>query len=116
MSGSHRAHGYRSIAARDVNVESDSQIQAPPGCHPDMKGSWSIKAVLPTIAPDLDYSTVGEIQEGGAAFEAFLELLDRPLALARRADLRKDLLDYCKLDALALVRLTSALAGTSHDA
>ena len=23
--------------------------------HPDMRGSWSIKAVLPTIAPELDY-------------------------------------------------------------
>ena len=29
--------------------------------HPDMLGSWSIKAVLPTIAPEMDY----ELLEGG---------------------------------------------------
>ena len=78
--------------------------------HPNMLGSWSIKAVLPTIAPELDYSTVGEIHEGGAASEAFLELLDPTVSPVRREALRKALVDYCKLDTLALVRLSSILA------
>ena len=33
--------------------------------HPAQKGSWSIKAVLPTIAPDLDYAALGEVSDGG---------------------------------------------------
>jgi Domain of unknown function(DUF2779) len=32
--------------------------------HPDMRGSWSLKAVLPTVAPDLDYGDLDEVQDG----------------------------------------------------
>ena len=35
--------------------------------HPAMQGSWSIKAVLPTVAPDLSYAKLGEVQDGLAA-------------------------------------------------
>jgi hypothetical protein len=35
--------------------------------HPAMKGSWSIKAVLPTVAPDLDYGALGEVRDGTSA-------------------------------------------------
>ena len=78
--------------------------------HPDMKGSWSIKAVLPTLATDLDYGALGEIQEGTAASEAFLEMMQASTGEDRRRALRDDLLAYCKLDTLALVELTRALA------
>jgi len=43
--------------------------------HPDVLGSWSIKAVLPTIAPDMDYSQLEGIQEGTAASAAYLEAM-----------------------------------------
>ncbi|GBE29281.1 hypothetical protein BMS3Bbin04_00293 [bacterium BMS3Bbin04] len=43
--------------------------------HPDMKGSWSIKAVLPTIAPDLRYEDLGNIQDGMAASSAFMKII-----------------------------------------
>jgi len=79
--------------------------------HPDMLGSWSIKAVLPTVAPDLDYKRVGEVQEGAAASEAFLELMDPDLAPERRTALRQALIDYCTLDTLAMVRLAAFLEG-----
>ncbi|MEJ2523119.1 MAG: DUF2779 domain-containing protein, partial [Gammaproteobacteria bacterium] len=79
--------------------------------HPDMLGSWSIKAVLPTVAPDLDYDSLEEIREGTGASEAFLELMDPDLDPERRAVLRRRLREYCALDTLALVRLTDALAG-----
>ena len=32
--------------------------------HPAMMGSWSIKRVLPTIAPDLDYGNLDDVQSG----------------------------------------------------
>jgi len=78
--------------------------------HPDMYGSWSIKKVLPTVAPDLDYQTVGEISEGSAADDAFQQLIDGGLSVERRGEIRRALLDYCKLDTLAMVRLASFLA------
>lgn len=83
--------------------------------HPDMKGSWSIKAVLPTLAGEPgqsapNYDELGEIQEGTAASEAFLEMLDPATSDDRRRSLRGDLLAYCALDTQALVTLTRALA------
>lgn len=77
--------------------------------HPDMRGSWSIKAVLPTMAPDLDYSALGEVQEGIAASEAFMELLSPETSDGRRAELRAALREYCALDTQAMVRLADAL-------
>jgi len=73
--------------------------------HPDMKGSWSIKAVLPTIAPELSYSGLGEIQDGGSAGVAYLELLDPATDSSRRVTLIRDLREYCKRDTLAMVKL-----------
>jgi hypothetical protein len=79
--------------------------------HPDMLGSWSIKAVLPTVAPDLDYGALGEIQEGQAASEAFVEIMARETSEERRQALRAALRRYCALDTLAMVRVALALAG-----
>lgn len=73
--------------------------------HPVMKGSWSIKSVLPTIAPELDYAALGEVNNGGAAQSAYLELLNPETAPARRAQLFEALRVYCQRDTLAMVRL-----------
>jgi hypothetical protein len=79
--------------------------------HPDMLGSWSIKAVLPTIAPDMDYAALAGIQEGTEASTAYLEAIDADTAPERRAELRRDLLDYCRHDTEAMVRLVHFFAG-----
>lgn len=79
--------------------------------HPDMLGSWSIKAVLPTIAADMDYDSLGEIREGAAASDAFLEIMDPATDMTRRARLRQELIEYCAYDTLALVRLAAFLQG-----
>jgi len=71
--------------------------------HPDMHGSWSIKAVLPTIAPELDYSKLGEIQEGTAAQQAYVEAISPHTQEVRREDIRNSLLEYCKHDTLAMI-------------
>ena len=73
--------------------------------HPAMQGSWSLKAVLPTVAPDLQYSALGEVRDGLAAQTAYLEAVAAHTSDARRAALRRALLDYCRQDTLALVRL-----------
>ena len=73
--------------------------------HPDMMGSWSIKAVLPTVAPELNYNDLEEVQDGGGAQAAYLEACSLCKESERYKSLRDNLLAYCKLDTLAMVRL-----------
>lgn len=73
--------------------------------HPAMKGSWSIKAVLPTVVPHLDYGALEEVADGGAAQRAYLEIIDPATAPERRENLTEKLIAYCKLDTRAMVEL-----------
>jgi len=45
------AHALQALVARLVDLQ---PITRQHYYHPAMKGSWSIKAVLPTVAPDLE--------------------------------------------------------------
>ena len=79
--------------------------------HPDFNGSFSIKSVLPAMFandPELDYKKLGSIQNGGDAMDTFanLHLLKDK---SKRDVLRKDLLAYCRLDTLAMVRIWQKL-------
>lgn len=79
--------------------------------HPNFNGSFSIKSVLPAIfpdAPELDYKKLGSVQNGGDAMDTFanLHLLKDP---SKRDMIREDLLAYCHLDTLAMVRLWEKL-------
>jgi hypothetical protein len=69
-----------------------------------MMGSFSIKDVLPTIAPDLAYDNL-EVGSGTQAMQIFGELLNSVLSPARHAALRNALLSYCERDTLAMVEL-----------
>jgi len=80
------------------------------GYHPDMLGSWSIKAVLPTIAPDMDYAQLEGIQEGTGASLAYLEAIHPDTGADKREEIRKNLLKYCKHDTEAMVRLVAFFA------
>jgi len=73
--------------------------------HPDMRGSWSIKALLPTIAPHLAYGGLGEVQDGSAAGGKYREILHPDTAPSRAQSLAIDLRTYCKRDTEALVAL-----------
>jgi hypothetical protein len=73
--------------------------------HAALNGSWSLKAVLPTVAPDLDYAKLGEVHDGLAAQRAYVEATAPSTPAPRRDSLRRALLDYCRQDTLALVRL-----------
>jgi hypothetical protein len=74
---------------------------------PEMQGSYSIKKVLPALVPELSYNDL-EIKEGGTASNVFTQMA----AGTYVGDLeksRKDLLDYCRLDTLAMVRIVEEL-------
>lgn len=79
--------------------------------HPAMMGSWSIKSVLPTIAPELDYGNLDDVADGGQAQLAYLEATHPETSTQRRAELDKALRRYCGRDTLAMVRLVGALSG-----
>jgi hypothetical protein len=82
--------------------------------HPDMKGSWSIKSVLPCLAPELDYRRLGQVQDGTQAQEAYLRLIDDGIAPDEQIRLREDLRRYCEMDTLAMVRIAEHLSGRSR--
>jgi hypothetical protein len=70
---------------------------------PEMNGSYSLKAVLPALVPDLSYSDL-EIQEGGSAsltYESLYYDTDPDSILKKR----QNLLRYCELDTLSMVRI-----------
>jgi len=73
--------------------------------HPDMLGSWSIKAVLPTIAPEMDYALLDGIAEGMEASSAYLEAIHPDTDNERKKEIRAELLKYCKHDTEAMVAL-----------
>jgi len=78
--------------------------------HPEMHGTWSLKAVLPTIAPELAYEDL-EVGDGGMAQEAFREMNHPDTPEERSAALRRALLDYCQRDTFALVCLAYYFQG-----
>lgn len=73
----------------------------------DMQGSYSIKYVLPALVPELSYDNL-TINEGGLASIAF-ESLYYETDLIRIAEIRNNLLEYCKLDTYAMVKLLEKL-------
>jgi len=77
---------------------------------PGMRGSASIKAVLPAMFPDsteLDYHALDGVHNGVEAMDAFLRLEELPPDEAEAV--REQLLRYCELDTLAMVRIWEAL-------
>ena len=73
--------------------------------HPRMMGSWSIKAVMPAINPDMDYATLAGIKEGTGASEGFIEAISSDTTPERKAELDEQLRRYCKFDTEAMVEI-----------
>lgn len=76
----------------------------------EMKGSYSIKHVLPAMCPgdpELDYHALSEVHNGTEAQSAFLSLKDK--APKKAETTRTNLLKYCELDTLAMVKVLDAL-------
>ena len=76
--------------------------------HPAFAGSYSLKAVLPALVPELTYEgmAVANGQDAGLAWES---LVWGGLHQAERENTRRALLDYCGKDTVALVRLVDRL-------
>ena len=74
---------------------------------PAMKGSYSIKKVLPALVPEMSYNEL-TINDGGTASNTFAQLImghnEDQIVEKRRA-----LLEYCKMDTLAMVKILEVL-------
>lgn len=73
--------------------------------HPKMLGSWSIKAVLPAMVPEMSYSGLEGINEGTGASDGFLEAINPETDMVRKLELEEQLLRYCKFDTEAMVEI-----------
>ena len=73
------------------------------GGYVDLKfqGSTAIKNVLPVLVPELGFAGM-KVASGTVAWEARKRLVNM-LTGKEKDDLRKSMLEYCKLDTLALV-------------
>lgn len=75
-----------------------------------MGGSNSIKAVLPALFPnslELDYHALEGVHNGSEAMDAFARLIEMDCEEVERT--REQLLRYCELDTLAMVRIWEKL-------
>ena len=75
-----------------------------------MGGSFSIKSVLPALFPNdpaLDYHNLEQIHNGGEAMTIFPQIKDMPPEEAEST--RHNLLEYCKLDTYAMVKVWEKL-------
>ena len=84
--------------------------------NPAMGGSFSIKSVLPALFPgdpELDYHNLEDIHNGSEAMNAFpaMEHME-PDELERT---RRNLLKYCELDTLAMVKIWERLKEVSEE-
>ena len=74
---------------------------------PEMKGSYSIKNVLPAMVPELSYDNL-EIKDGGSASSIYLSMVKGTF----NGDLEEtkiNLKKYCELDTLAMFEILKKL-------
>ena len=74
---------------------------------PKMKGSYSIKYVLPALVPDLSYDNL-DIKDGGTASNIFLSMVNGTFN-GNVKETRKQLLEYCYMDTFAMVKILEKL-------
>lgn len=81
---------------------------------PNMRGSYSIKYVLPALVPEMAkaYKELDAVHNGGEAMQTYAKLahMEDKEEVAR---LRESLLRYCELDTLAMVKVLEKLKEAS---
>jgi hypothetical protein len=77
---------------------------------PSMRGSYSIKYVLPALVPEMEkaYKELDLVHNGGEAMQAFARLQDMEDD-NEKSRLRESLLRYCELDTMAMVKILEKL-------
>lgn len=99
-----------SLAARTVDL---LPVTRKNYYHRDQRGSWSLKAVLAAIAPELDYGTLA-VSNGMEAQYAYLEAIDATCTPERRQQIDDELSEYCTRDTLAMMRILETLLAPTN--
>lgn len=76
--------------------------------HDDFKGSYSIKNVLPVMCPDLSYDGL-TVSNGAEAVVEYEQLMFGDVPNEMKVEKFEALLEYCKLDTWAMVRIFQEL-------
>ena len=71
-------------------------------------GSSSIKKVLPVLVPDLSYKSLA-VQNGSIAVAEYQRMMFGDISSEEREQIYNNLLQYCELDTLAMVRIFQKL-------
>jgi hypothetical protein len=95
----------RAIAARIVDLLPVTRAN---WYHRDQRGSWSIKAVLPTTSAKLNYSHL-KVKDGGDAQAVYLEAISVDTGELRRQEIDAALRAYCGRDTEAMMVIASTL-------
>lgn len=77
--------------------------------HPQFKGRTSIKVVLPAMVPGMSYDNLA-IGDGDTAMATFALMAKGFFEPGEAEKKREEMLEYCKQDTLAMVRLHEKLA------
>jgi hypothetical protein len=76
--------------------------------HKDFFTSASLKKVLPAVVPELDYGVLN-IAEGMTASNSWGDTITKNLTEKQKEKIYDDLLAYCELDTLAMVKILEKL-------
>lgn len=98
--------GLEALLGRLVDL---SEIIATHVYHPEFRGSFSIKAVMPALVPDLSYEGLA-VADGDMAITKFARMAKGDISGDAVALTRDQLLAYCRLDTLGMVRLHDVLS------
>lgn len=76
--------------------------------HKEFHGSASLKKVLPVVVPELSYDVL-DIHEGMAASNSWGDMATKDMSQEEKDKIYNDLLEYCELDTLAMVKILEKL-------
>jgi len=77
---------------------------------PGYQYSFSLKTVAPALVPEINYENLAGVGGGQEASALFARLVEGDLRDGEVEDrLRQGLLDYCRLDTLAIVKVHERL-------
>ena len=77
---------------------------------PEFYGSFSIKRVLPVMVSHMSYEGL-EISDGQNASATFSYMVKGKYGKEEMEQKRKELLEYCQMDTLAMVRVHEEMVG-----
>jgi hypothetical protein len=84
--------------------------------HREMRGSYSLKAVLPALLGEDPYVSLDGVRDGSSAQLSFVEAIDPVTSAHRRDEIGRRLRAYCTMDSWAMIALASLLQGRAAPA